>query len=392
MGPTSVSEASAEPRTTASPSLATRVAAATTPFPLTQPPEALIDAMAGHEVAILGEYHLLRQHHDLVMATLAALHARGTRWLLLESFHAQGDRADRYVRGEAATLPPATATYLGYLLAQLRAFNANTASTEHLRVAFIDIDHQPAALPVVLAQDAADGTAPAEAVSFLVEIGWDVDGALTTQEAAFGTRWRADPKRYRAALETLVSAAEADAHAILLEQARIALRSLDIRSIWETQGENAAHPAREEVIKSLVGARIAASDATVLINIGGFHAQRRHVMGTPKRWLAEQLADPDSAAHGSVYSVFVNVAHAEQWTGSEVRTLQIDLDEPDELMSWMASVDRTRPVYLPLRELVLGDTPIRVNYLYQPVEHRPQEQFDAYVLLPKGELLPGFRP
>ncbi|MCR9162589.1 MAG: hypothetical protein ACE37F_18865 [Nannocystaceae bacterium] len=166
-------------------------------------------------------------------------------------------------------------------------------------------------------------------------MGWDAYAPWEAQRGAFMQTWSAEPQRLRIALEQLAAAPGTAADPWLAEAVEVARESLSIKAVWAEQGEDAAHPMREEVIKRLVSRHVEASDATVLMNVGSYHVQRRHAMGTPKVWLAEHLADPQGPIGGSVYAVYVNVASAQQLVSNETRELSID-EDPTELIgdSW----------------------------------------------------------
>ena len=381
--------AAAAPSPPAATSLRDVVRRDTTLFSLHRPPAALVDAMAEHRVVILGELHLLVEHHDFVATTLEALHQRGTRLLLLESFQAHSERANRFVLGETDVLPPATEKFFGYLLRRVRAFNEGLEATDRVHVAFVDINHAASALPGAIALDQAERPQPGPQRDFLAQIGWDPAKPHDAQQEALAAAWRSNRQPLDDALVALRRKLDPSRDTQLIEAIDVAIRSIEIKTIWDEQGENAAHPLREEVINRLVDAQLADARGPVLINIGGYHAQRKHLMGTPKQWLAERLAAPEGAARGSVYSIYVNAAAAEQLAGTEVRDLSIK-EDPAELMWQIADLAKDQAAYLPLTDPLFARESIRVHYLYSVLEHRPAEQFDAYILLPRGTLLPPF--
>lgn len=174
---------------------------------------------------------------------------------------------------------------------------------------------------------------------------------------------------------------------VMREMVEVATESLAIRDEWESRGEDVAHPLREEVIKTLVDRRVADARGPVLVNIGGYHGQRTHVMGTPKRWLAEHLASSSSSSGGSFMSVYVAFARAEQLSGEG--RVWFDLREAKrdgELLSRAAACARDEASFLPLDDPSFRE-PMPVNYMGHVVTHAPAATFDAYVVLPEGHLL-----
>jgi len=363
-----------------------------------RPPEALVDSLASRRVALLGESHRMREHQEFLLAVANALRDRGARLLLLEGFQADSWWVNAFVTGASDDAPPVAEMLFGLLLRGLRTSNAARPPAERLEVALIDIDHRAVALPASLSRvlrDQAPGDAPCVR-AFLGNVGWDASAAPAVAGASFEQARRTDPGAYAQKLGVLRDALREGRCATgtrvskdeLVEMVEVAQESLRIRGVWDTQSEDAAHPLREEVIKAIADRRIAAVPTPVLINIGGYHGQRSHVMGTPKKWLAEHLAEPSSSSRGSFVSVYVTFARAEQErNGARAWFDASPPAAPGELFARLSTRARGRATYLPLDAPPFRE-PMPINYMGRLVTHAPAATFDAFVLLPEGHLLP----
>ena len=119
--------------------------------------------------------------------------------------------------------------------------------------------------------------------------------------------------------------------------------------------EHAAHPLREELMKELVDAHLKTTAGPLVLNVGGFHVQKRHLMGTPKVWLGEHLASAESEAAGSSFSLFVGVARNPTLFGGPGSCDVPRVPPPGELFAALAREVGDRRVFVPL------DAPERMN-------------------------------
>lgn len=354
-------------------------------------PAAIVDRFAEERAVVVGEFHNIRQHVDLVGELVAQLHGRGTRLLLLEGYHAETWLANAWCQGQIDELSVTTEKYFGRLLRRIRTLNLALPESERVQIAFIDINHRAWAVPSALARLMGHRAMPEGTSRFLADIGWDVALSVEQAQELFVQAHEADTSRLMRAMAAYHSALErAQAPRDLLELVDTGIRSLEVRAIWETEGEHVAHPAREDVIHDLVERRLREANAAghrgpVVLNVGGFHAQKRHVMGTEKVWLAERLAQKSSATGGKATTLMVGIARSVQHFGSIPGPFTLETHgPPGELFAIIESQVAPRAAYLPLDDPYFSRSPVDVNYLGQVVRHRPGEQFDAYILLPEG--------
>ena len=346
------------------------------------PPE-MLTWLRANRVVMLGEVHGVVEHEELVLALLKELQSTGLRHLLLEGPQAESWLTDQYVLGKITVLPPLAEKYMRSLLAPLREFNNTLLDDQKVHVHQIDINHADWAFPSALAMMRTAGLSHPSVSTFLNAI-----GTASSTGKNFSAWRKENSKTYLdllAKLNEKLSVAEpGKSRDTILTMVEVAQESLKIRNIWDTEGENAAHPRREKTIISLVENLLELEPGPVLINMGGFHAQLEHVMGTPKVWVAEHLQKVSAQAKGSVASVYV--ALARQQAGERVLFDVSDTPEPGELFALINTLTTDSNVYLPLEHKRFGMAPIPVNYLGQVVHHSPQNQFGAYILLRSGQM------
>jgi len=343
-------------------------------------PQSEVDKVANARVVMLGEYvHTPVEHQELLVEVAKELHASGTRWVLLEGFHAQSQPADEYVSGRTAKLPVVTRQYFGTVLDALRLFNGTLPIEEQIHVGFLDINHRPSALPAALAHREVNRPRHKAIASFLSDVGWAGESEAVANKAVEAAYEKA-PETYLTALRELDAAVTSDpALADLQEALRVEFLSRDVREVWNKKGENKAHPLRESVIHSIVEGHLEKANK-LLLNVGGFHCQRTHVMGTPKKWLAERLA----ANHGpeSVYAVMVGFSRLAGKDGNVV--FSQDGEAGVELFATLQEAANGKAAMLPVRSPAWRAQPFPVRYFTDTVEHAPGNVFDAYILLPDG--------
>jgi len=111
------------------------------PFSATEIPDEVIDRLSAHRLVIVGETHLIREHHAFMSALVQDLHQGGFRQLLLEWPHMADWLVDEYVAGDDADLdwePPGWFFY--DLIQAVRDFNTTLPPTARVRVRGIDVN------------------------------------------------------------------------------------------------------------------------------------------------------------------------------------------------------------------------------------------------------------
>ena len=341
-------------------------------FDVDAPPVALVERLAAHRVVVVGEYHGITGHQDVVGALVVALHAHGTRTLLLEYPHAYGWVLDAYAQGADFELDPAASATYGTLLESVRRFNATLPVEERVRVVAIDVNPRD-----------EDALPPLRGLMFQLGHPQVLTGAVEAIEAGAP---RADALR---GLAATLSADADELRATWGEQRFLAvqdiveaeLRSIEVRS---TRSERARSAARELAMQAFVERVAERRPGGLLINVGAYHAQKTSRDGTVDVWLAEALARPDAAPSGSVYSLVVVPASGEKRFGDRVRAFDVASESPpNELLRLLQAVVGARHVFLPLEDPLFVQERVVVNYLPRLDTEPPAGVYDGLVLLPE---------
>jgi hypothetical protein len=135
------------------------------------------------------------------------------------------------------------------------------------------------------------------------------------------------------------------------------------------------------VIKRLVVERVEECDCGTVINIGGHHAQKSHLMGTDQEWLGDYLVNTSGTIDGSTIVVGLTSARTELEPGAEGTPWDIvTSNSPEnEVFRIMAETVPGRTVFLPLDDPLFAQRTVAYNS--EDVIHvtSPKQQFDALI-------------
>jgi hypothetical protein len=346
------------------------------PFDGLSIPDVVVDRLGEHKVVLLGETHHLREHWAVVAELLSELHDDGFRLLLIESAQMAGWLWDDYVQDGGLAPdwwePP---PFWERRLAPIRAFNETLPPAERIHVRGIDVN-----------EDWSGGARDFETI-----LGWvgdrmptrgpidtfsELDYALAPSDEQTDTI-----EALLAALEedrlSLVAAWGAVWYDEVAEMLEVELASIDIRA----KDGVAASKAREEIIKQLADDAIAECSCGTLINIGGHHAQKSHLMGTKQEWMGDYLAHASDVVGGSIIVVGFASARTELEPGAGGTPWDIlESSSPEnELYRIMAETWPGETVFLPLDDPLFKDR--RVAYNSEDVVYATplKEQYDAII-------------
>lgn len=346
------------------------------PFEGASIPDMVLDRLAGNRVVLLGETHHLRDHWAFVSNLLREMHARGFRQLLIESPEMAAWLVDDYVQGGLLAPEWEPPPFYERRLSAIRAVNETLAPDERIHVWGIDVN-----------EDFYGG-----ARDFQVLLGWLGDhlSEFGPLDAPLGADYPdAAPAVQTERIQTLLTALEADRSMLIeswstdlydqvVEMAEIELASIDVRA-ERKKDDDAGARAREEIIKQLVDRRVAECSCGTLINIGGHHAQKSHLMGTEQEWLGDYLAHQSTVVDGSIVVIGITSARTELEPGAEGTPFDItESTSPDnEVLRLMAETWPGQTVFLPLDDPLFVDR--RVAYNSEDVIYAAslKEQFDA---------------
>jgi len=341
-------------------------------------PAEILVRLAENRVVLLGETHHLREHWAFVAELLSELHDDGFRQLLIEAPQMVGWLLDDYVQGGLFAPEWEPPPFYEWRLSAIRAFNENLAPDERIHVRGIDVNEEwyggagsfqsllewpveqlptPGPVDVSLRADYAGATPEAQTEA--------IEGLLASLEAD---------------RSTLVESWGADWYDQVVEMAEVELASIDVRA-ERREDDNDGARAREEIIKQLVDKRVAECSCGTVINIGGHHAQKSHLMGTEQEWMGDYLAHQSTVVDGSIIVVGFSSARTELEPGAGGTPFDIlESASPDnEVLRLMAETWPGPTVFLPLDDPLFSDR--RVAYNSEDVIYATSlnEQYDAII-------------
>ena len=338
-------------------------------------PDEVLDQLAEHRVVLLGETHHLREHWAFVATLVSDLHDDGFRQLLIEAPQMAGWLLDDYVQGGLLVPEWEAPPFYERRLAPIRAFNETLAPDERIHVRGIDANEE-------WYGGAGD---------FHLLLGWMVERLPTpgAVDASLGGDYpSAAPAAQTEAAKTLLEALErdrvdlielwgADWYGNVVRMLEVELASIDVRA----KDGDAASKAREEIIKQLADDTIAECSCGTVINIGGHHAQKSHLMGTEQEWMGDYLAHTSSAVGGSIIVVGFTSAKTELEPGAGGTPWDIlESASPDnELHRIMADTWPGRTVFLPLDDPLFSDRTVAYNSEDVIYVTSLNEQYDAII-------------
>ncbi|MDH3293105.1 MAG: hypothetical protein OER95_02155 [Acidimicrobiia bacterium] len=257
-------------------------------------PDGVVDRLAEQRVVLLGETHHLREHWAFVATLMAELHADGFHQLLIEAPHMAGWLIDDYVQGGPLAPEWDPPPFYERRLSAIRAFNENLEPGERVHVRGIDANEEwyggagdfrllvgwlvdslpsPGAVELLLEADyqAASEADQADAIGALL-------GSLVADRSVLTQSWGAPQ------------------YDLVVEMVEVELASIDVRA---KDGDDGSR-AREDVIKDLAEQTIGQCACGTVIDIGGHHAQKSHLMGTEQATTsltqARWSTDPSSSS------------------------------------------------------------------------------------------------
>jgi hypothetical protein len=341
-------------------------------------PADVLVRLAEHRVVLLGETHHLREHWAFVAELLSELHDDGFRQLLIEAPQMVGWLLDDYVQGGLFASEWEPPPFYERKLSAIRAFNETLAPDERIHVRGIDANEEwyggagsfqsllewpveqlptPAPVDASLRPDYADATPEAQTEA--------IEGLLASLET------------HRS---TLVESWGADWYDQVVEMAEVEFASIDVRA-ERREDDNDGARAREEIIKQLVDKRVAECSCSTVINIGGHHAQKSHLMGTEQEWMGDYLAHTSYVIGASIIVIGLTSARTELEPGAGGTPWDIlESASPDnELLRLMAETWPGQTVFLPLDDPLFRDR--RVAYNSEDVIYASSlnEQYDAII-------------
>jgi hypothetical protein len=322
-------------------------------------PPAVADRLAEYRVVLFGETHHLREHWEFVASLVSELYEDGFRQLLIEAPHMAGWLLDDYVQGSPSrpewTAPP----FYSRRLSMIREFN-RSHTDDPIHVRGIDANEE-------FYGGAGD---------FHLLLGWFVDTVPTpgpTDSILQMSYAGAEPEAQRVAVGNVLQSLDAERSELveawgvesyeqLVELLTIERASIDVR-VARSEDDDRGARMREDVIRGLADDRIGQCECGTVINIGGHHAQKTHLMGTDQEWLGDHLTHTSDVVNGSIIVIGVSSAKTELEPGAGGTPWDVlNSESPDnELLRTMAEAAPGHTVFMPLDDPLFTERTIAYN-------------------------------
>ncbi len=354
------------------------------PFNVQSIPEEVLDRLASHRVVVVGETHFLREHRELMVELLTALHARGFRQLLFEWTQVADWLMDDFVLDgglEPHWAPPASIG--GIMITAIRDFNRTLPKDERISIRPIDVTlddygggesflfslgalarHLPDPGPLSVFLQ-GDYNTPESQTALLEALQAELNAGQSDLISSWGDQW----------YETIV------------EMVEVELASVPIRAIRESDYDESVR-LREDVIKRLVDSRLRGFPYGTLINIGFTHAQKERLWGTKIEWLGDYLIHKSQVADGSVIVLGVSAAQIVSIPGSGVPDYDLEASPENELFRVMNRIWPDQIVFLPVDDAMFSKGRVPVNIGGDIYVGALKRHFDVFVLLPLAHRVP----
>jgi hypothetical protein len=349
------------------------------PFEVGSIPDKLLDQLASNRVVIVGEFHFLREHRELVSELVRELHSRGFRQYLFEWTQAADWLLADFVN-DGGLLPEWTPPHDigGDTITAIRNINLTLPESERIEVHGIDV-HLPD-------YGGTDGWVYILGLlaSYLPDqgpISAFLDGDHETDES------------HRSLLETLQAQLQ-DGRSDLIaswgdywydtvvEMVEVELRSIPIRASRESDYDESVR-LREEAIHWLADRRISSNPGGTLINFGNTHAQKEGLWGTEGiEWLGDYLVHNSPATAGSSIALWVAATHIVSVPGSGNPDFDLRDSPTNELLRVMSQTWPEQSVFLLLDDPLFSDGRVPINVSGDIYVGAPGRQYDAILLLP----------
>lgn len=342
-------------------------------------PDEVLDRLASKRIVLVGEFHFLREHRDLIASMLRELHGHGFRQYLFEWTQAADWLLADYVNDgglEPAWTPPHDIG--GTVLTAIRDVNRTLPEDERIQVHAIDVHLSDYGgtdgwlnILGLLANHLPD---PGPITAFLES---DHETGESHQAQLEALQIQLHDKRTE-----LVASWGAPLYDTIVEMVEVELRSSPVRALRESDYDDSVR-LREETIKWLADRRIEENPGGTLINFGSTHAQKTGLVGTENvEWLGDYLVHRSSIGSGSTISLLVAPARIVSVPGSNVPDFDLSASPANELLRAVGETWPDRIVFMPLDDPLFHAGRVPVNFSGEIYVSAPQTQYDALILLP----------
>ncbi|WP_026477700.1 hypothetical protein [Alkaliphilus transvaalensis] len=349
-------------------------------------PTELIERLKDKKVVIVGEYHGIQEHKDFVTDLMLDLkYYNQFDQLLLEMSHSLGWILEDYTWGLIDQLPAYFEKLPQADISRIRDFNQNVPEEERIRVRAIDINHSPTfigvSLNTMLQMGLLEYKEPVEAFLSVFD-----DDKSIIEDIMFYEHVEEFYYKLIAEEANLIEVWGERYYHRILDIVEIELQSIICRKPLEGGNVQLRSQLREDFIKNMVDEYLKGTNHGTIINVGFYHAQNSHFLGTENKWLGEHLKHQSPYTNNKSYSLVVVPVKGEiKWGDTEYKTIDITSSgRRDELFRIIESLVDERRAFLSLDDVLFLEKAIYINYHYTMLNIIPKEQFDGFVLLPRA--------
>jgi hypothetical protein len=315
-------------------------------------PDEVLDRLAANRVLLVGEFHFLREHRELIADLLRELHQRGYRQYLFEWTQAVDWMLYDYVNdGDLVPWWTPPHDIGGEAITAIREFNQSLPESERIQVHAIDVQLEDygGMQTWVGILELLSGFLPEQG-----PIAVFLDGDHETYDS------------HRALLEELQEALKAERSELIaswgaywfdtvVEMVEVELRGVTVRAIRDSDYDESVR-LREDDIKWLADRRIDSNPNGTLINFGNTHTQKEGLWGTEDiEWLGDYLVHSSEIANGSAFALWVAPARIVPVPGSKDPEFDLSASPSNELLRIVSETNGDKIVFLPMDDPLFSD-------------------------------------
>lgn len=357
-------------------------------------PQELIDTLSDNKIVVVGEYHDIKDHRDLVTELAITLNRESEfKLFLTETPHGVSWMLEDYCLGEFSKTSDLFEFIKGNSqvdLDKIREYNDSLPKNQRIKVKGVDINHHPAYLIKSLAFINEEKILKETDIlqEFLQNIEKksqddDFEAELKKEILSLQRKLNLEKEKY-------ISLWGNKWYQRITEMVEIEKLSIQCRQELEEENYSERTIIRENIMKELVDEYLKNENNRVIFNIGANHAQKKALRGTKHEWVTEYLQNRSPYANNSTYSLLVVPAKGRIRWGSIGNNREIDISKgrgKNELFKIMNSYAKDKHSFLPLDDKIFSiKKDIPMNFHFETVYTAPKELYDGIIMLPEASV------
>ncbi len=346
-----------------------------------------INKISEYRVVMLGEYHGVKEHDQLVIDLIIKLNNKaGFNQLLLETPHALGWILEDYTAGHIEYLPDFFQSMGMIDLGQIKEHNKNLSDGVGITVHAYDINHNPtflrASFDFLLKLEILEGKEIREFLKIYTEKSEEIkkdETIFISEVQVFLERLKENKDYFQGIWGELW-------YERIKEMLNYEIISFNCRKYLENNDVQKRTRLREDVMKDIVDVYIKEDSAKTLINTGLNHAQKKHFRGSDNEWLAEYLVYQGEFSRDNTYVIAVIPARGQLEWGRIGNYRNVDLisdSKRSELFRLIFEKADKQHAFLPLDDPLFKTKELNINYHFEEIRAIPQVIHDGIYILPE---------